>query len=70
MTTEEESAAAVFEVKTVPVDLDGADGIMRKINVEGSVDKAAAEDRSCFPPATPTCVSTLESLAYICYIGY
>ena len=61
MTTEEESAAAMFEVKTVPVDLDGDDSIMRRINVEGSEDKAATEDRSCFPPATPTCVSTFDT---------
>ena len=51
----------MFEVGTVPVDLDGADGIMRRIDVEGSEDKADAEDRTCFPPATPTCVSTFDT---------
>ena len=55
--TNEEAAAAVFEVRTVPEDLDGANGIMRKVNVEGMDDRTAAEDRFCWPPATPTCVS-------------
>ena len=47
----------MFEVRTVPEDLDGANGIMRKVNVEGMDDRTAAEDRFCWPPATPTCVS-------------
>ena len=42
------------------MDLNGAEGVMRSLKTEGS--EAAAEDRFCFPPATPTCVSTVPCI--------
>jgi len=48
-----EDAASLIEVRTVPMDLNGAEGVMRSLKTEGS--ENAAEDRFCFPPATPTC---------------
>jgi len=51
--TSEDAAASLIEVRTVAEDLNGSEGIMRSLNTEGS--ENAAEDRFCFPPATPTC---------------
>ena len=50
---------AYFEVRTVGVDeLSEEDGIMRSLN---GVDKSAAEDRFCWPPPTPSCVSSTDT---------
>ena len=54
--SDDASNVATFEVRTVGVDeLSEEDGIMRSLN---GADKAAAEDRFCWPPATPSCVSS------------
>merc|ERR1712117_301795 len=53
------SNSATFEVRTVGVDeLSEEDGIMRSLN---GADKAAAEDRFCWPPPTPSCVSSTDT---------
>ena len=58
MAIDDASNSATFEVRTVGVDdLSEEDGVVRSLNGE---DKAAAEDRFCWPPATPSCVSSTD----------
>ena len=60
MASYDASNSATFEVRTVGVDeLSEEDGIMRSLN---GADKAAAEDRFCWPPPTPSCVSSIREV--------